>query len=241
MQPSTSGVCWALLAIASLSLHACIGGDGASVVSTEVSADAPAVALGSSAAVLDYGETDETCFRVPGVARGTGYAQRPELALGVRWRASLGCGVGEEDCTWQATTDAYVGPGIDQVVTPVPVFDGVVRFDDTASTAALSEIFGTTMAPGAMAEVSASRTFAGTIDTREPEVQAAIAAWREAGGEEASGLSWNVTRFEWSATFLVPDDVYDDDVEIVIVDGEPYRVTDNALLGYEVFVCLLPL
>ena len=89
----------------------CIGGDPGSLASNDAEANAPAVALGASGELLDYGETDGSCFRVPGVARGTGFAQHPELALGVVWTMEAEC----DDCMWGASSDLYLGAGLSKV------------------------------------------------------------------------------------------------------------------------------
>jgi hypothetical protein len=215
----------------------CIGGDPGSLASNDAEANAPAVALGASGELLDYGETDGSCFRVPGVARGTGFAQHPELALGVVWTMEAEC----DDCMWGASSDLYLGAGLSEETGAVDVFDGIVAFDDSSSSRALSEIFGVQVAPGSLAEVTATRTYTGTVDYRDPDVQAAIAAWAGEPSDRLRGFGWNVTRFAWSASFLISDEFYDPDADLVEVDGQPYERTGNTLVGYEVFVCLLSL
>ena len=216
---------------------ACIGGDPGSLSTGDGEPNAPAVALGASGDLLDYGETDGSCFRVPGVARGTGFAQHPELALGVVWTMEPDC----DDCMWGASSDLYLGDGLTEETGAVDVFDGIVAFDDSASSRALSEIFGVQVAPGSLAEVTATRTYAGTVDYRAPDVQAALAAWSGEPSERLRGFGWNVTRFEWSASFLISDELYDADADLVEVDGETYERTGTTLVGYEVFVCVLAL
>jgi len=223
------------VAASALFLHGCIGGDGGSFSGGESQSHAPAVALGATEGSLDYGSTGGACFRVPGVARGTGYAQKPELALGAVWTREADC----PDCAWLPTADVYTGPGSSTDRELVEVFDGVVSFDDTGSGRALADIFGAVVAPGAMAELTATRTWSGIVDYREAAVQAQIGVWREVEAEGDRGLAWNVTRFEWSARFLVPYVEFDPDAEVVEVDGEPYLRTDNSMVGYEVFACLL--
>lgn len=219
-----------------------------SFVAVDTQVETPSAAIASEESAVGYDLTSGACFRVPGVARGTGYALHPDLALGDVWTRSDLCGTDLDltlpECMWAPSLLLYNGAGISENARPTTIFHGVTRFDDSASSGVLGQIFGTSLTAGALAELSSVRVYDGTINLRDPDV----AAWLDdvaASQPEGStlGFSWNVTVFNWTATFLVPwDHMSDDDKDsLVSIDGQIYHPSGSTQAGYEVFACVAQL
>ncbi len=202
----------------------------------------PSVALDTTYNELGYADTEGSCFRVLGAGRGTGYVQRPDLALGTVWTRDSFCPEGV--CAWGPSLEIYTGPGRIEDEHPVESFEGYTFFDGSDDSAALGEIFGQRLVPGSLAHLSSSRVYSGTVDYSQRDTQAWISLWRDTHDEELrkeAGLAWQVMLWEWDATFFggASSLAVDDDDDVIQVGDDLYAPTGQTLKGFEVFVCVV--
>lgn len=206
-------------------------------------ADSPSVVLEATYPDIGYEQTDGTCFQVPASGRGTGYASRPDLALGTIWLRDRVCPEGEE-CAWAPTLEIYGGPSRIEDSVPVEQFNGFTFFDDSEATGILAELFAAQIAPGALAEVTASRAYEGLVDYSQLDTQRWLEEWQAVHDIEVfehAGFAWNVHLYEWQAQFYDRVDAVTDENEAIRVAGSLYEPTLRRLTGYEVFVCVVDL
>lgn len=232
---------WRLLPLAGL-LSACPV--QTSVVSVPVEAESPAVALDATALDSSYGATAGSCFQVPGTSRGTGFASNPDLALGTVWTHPADCDAwAEDDCTWEPTLSIYQGPDRVENTTEEEVFSGFARFDESGSSRAMAQLFGIPVVAGAVAELSAVRTWEGHVDYRSENVQSWVGSW-VMEEDITPGFAWQVTVFEWTARFLTElnfDDELGENETAYDIEGTVYRRTNKEQRGYEVYACVTPM